>query len=503
MPETTALPTYSAIYAFGDSLSDAGNLSKTTSTLGATEPVSPPYFKQIYSGGTGTVFSNGPTWVQDLSIAVGLGTLSPSLLGGNDFAYGGATTGTAPENDTDPQTLAISLPTQLTSFQTEVPKPSANALYTLSIGANDLLGILDTSGLSAAQQSTDVSDSVTNEISFVKSLISDGAKNMLVLNVPNLGMTPDVLTGLAGSTGTPSAALTAEATQLSSQYDSSLITQLAGLDETLGVNIQVVDAYSLIDNAVANPAAYGLANVTTPVWSGSFTSDSSGTLAATGAAAQNQYLFFDHLHPTETGHQAIADLAEQTLDGTPVLSVQDTTTGQAVVANGEVYTGPVIGPLQQYIDTSSDNLNITVTTPDWFILGGSGTNGITASSGTNVLDGGAGSTFFVGGSGTDTFYVDARTATASTWSTISNFHASDSVTLWGVSPSDFTLSYLDGQGAAGYTGLTLVASGTEKPITAVTLAGFSQADLTSGRLSVAYGTDTASGSVYTTIHANS
>ena len=30
MAQTTALPTYSALYAFGDSLSDAGNLSKTT-----------------------------------------------------------------------------------------------------------------------------------------------------------------------------------------------------------------------------------------------------------------------------------------------------------------------------------------------------------------------------------------------------------------------------------------------------------------------------------------
>ena len=32
-------------------------------------------------------------------------------------------------------------------------------------------------------------------------------------------------------------------------------------------------------------------------------------------AAQDQYLFWDHLHPTETGHQAIASLAEQQLGG--------------------------------------------------------------------------------------------------------------------------------------------------------------------------------------------
>ena len=93
MSEDSALPSYSAIYAFGDSLSDAGNLSITTSAAGATEPVSPPYYKQQYGSISGNVFSNGPTWVQDLSIALGLGTLAPSLAGGTDFAYGGAETG--------------------------------------------------------------------------------------------------------------------------------------------------------------------------------------------------------------------------------------------------------------------------------------------------------------------------------------------------------------------------------------------------------------------------
>jgi phospholipase/lecithinase/hemolysin len=92
---SSSLPTYSAIYAFGDSLSDAGNLS--ISTVGTT-PVSPPYYKQQYGILSGNVFSNGPTWVQNLSIALGLGKLAPSLAGGTDFAYGGAETGSTPQN---------------------------------------------------------------------------------------------------------------------------------------------------------------------------------------------------------------------------------------------------------------------------------------------------------------------------------------------------------------------------------------------------------------------
>ena len=46
MPQNPALAAFSAVYAFGDSLSDAGNLSILTTAAGATQPVSPPYYKQ-------------------------------------------------------------------------------------------------------------------------------------------------------------------------------------------------------------------------------------------------------------------------------------------------------------------------------------------------------------------------------------------------------------------------------------------------------------------------
>jgi hypothetical protein len=61
---------------------------------------------------------------------------------------------------------------------------------------------------------------------------------------------------------------------------------------------------------------------------------------------------------------------------------------------------------------------------------------------------------------------------------------------------------MNGLGAAGFTGLTLTATETGKPATSVTLAGFTQADLANGRLSVSYGTEPTSDSAYTYIHAN-
>jgi phospholipase/lecithinase/hemolysin len=500
MAQTSALPTFGTIYAFGDSLSDAGNLSISTAT---TDPVSPPYFQQKFGVIPGNVFSNGPTWVQDLSLALGMGTLAPSLAGGTDFAFGGAETGQTPQNASDPTIQAVSLPAQMTQFRTLVPKPSVNALYTLSIGSNDVLGILANPALTATQQQADVASAVGNEITFLKQLVADGATNLLVLDVPDLGKTPDVTTGLVNGSNVPSAALDTEASQLSSAYDTALMTQLATIAAPGMVSVHVADTFQLLDNAIANPASFGLVNVTSPVWSGNFTSASSGTLAATDAAAQDQFLFFDHLHPTETGHQAIADAVEQQLSGLPVLAVQDVTMGQPVTAAGQPYTGPVSGLQQQYINVSADMLNITATTPNWFIHSGSAEDAIAVSSGTNVLDGGTGSNFLTGGSGTDTFFVDDRDAAAVTWSTVVNFHAGDSVTLFGITPGPSTLAFLDGAGAAGFMGLTLTATTPGKPEALVTLAGFSIADLSNGRLSMTSGTDAASGSVFTFIHANS
>lgn len=56
---TPAAAAYTSIFAFGDSLSDAGNLFAES---GGIAPV-PPY--------VGGHFSNGPTWVEDLSQMLG------------------------------------------------------------------------------------------------------------------------------------------------------------------------------------------------------------------------------------------------------------------------------------------------------------------------------------------------------------------------------------------------------------------------------------------------
>ncbi|HSU04983.1 MAG TPA: nidogen-like domain-containing protein [Acetobacteraceae bacterium] len=183
------------------------------------------------------------------------------------------------------------------------------------------------------------------------------------------------------------------------------------------------------------------------------------------------------------------------------LLVADTTTGMQIPATGIAYTGPVAGVQEQYLNLTPDNLNIAASSPSWFIHSGSGMDAISVASGTNVLDGGTGSNFMTGGSGTDTFYIDDRRPTADIWTTVNNMHAGDAVTVWGVTPQDFSLTWQDNQGAAGFTGLTLHATAPGMPTASLTLVGYSTADLDSGRLSVSFNPDQASATPYVFIHA--
>lgn len=274
-------PSYTQVYAFGDSLSDAGNIYASTFHLLPAKP--------YYDGH----FSNGPTWVEDLNQDLGLPTLTPSLLGGTDFAYGDAETG----QETLHSAVPIDLPSQLTQFRSAVPAPDPNALYTLSIGSNDTLDAIADYPSSPSTAYSDIHQAVVNETNFIASLAADGAQSFLVMNVPNLGKTPEEM-----SQGT---AVAHTASGLSALYDIELHISLAALAAQDGIDIHILNAYALINQAVVDPAAFGLTNVTQPVWTGNYDNPLSGHLNAQGSA-QNGYLFFDQLHPTETGHLALA-----------------------------------------------------------------------------------------------------------------------------------------------------------------------------------------------------
>jgi phospholipase/lecithinase/hemolysin len=257
-------------------------------------PVSPPYADRS--------FSNGPVWAQDLAQSLGLPPLQPSLAGGTDFAYGGGETGQTPTHTLNP----TDLPSQFTQFQTQVASPQAGALYAIWIGSNDVLDIANNSSLTPAQQQADVAAAVNNEVSVIGGLAARGAQNLLVLNVPDLGKTPDEMAH--GSVAAQ------QASSLAALYDSDLAAALKPLEASGALKIDLVDIFSVLNNVIANPGASGFTDVTDPVWTGNLTSSDSGALRATGAA-QNQFLFFDSLHPTAQAHALLASGIAQSLTG--------------------------------------------------------------------------------------------------------------------------------------------------------------------------------------------
>ena len=72
-----ATPTYDSLIVFGDSYCDVGNLYLAT---GGAE-AAPPYYNMR--------FSNGPIWLDHVAGFLRL-PLTPSVLKGTDFAFGGA-----------------------------------------------------------------------------------------------------------------------------------------------------------------------------------------------------------------------------------------------------------------------------------------------------------------------------------------------------------------------------------------------------------------------------
>jgi phospholipase/lecithinase/hemolysin len=282
-----AVTQYTAIYAFGDSLSDAGNLWKLDNHAA---PVSPPY-----SNGR---FTNGPVWIQDLGKALGM-QMRPSLLGGTDYAYGGAQSGGTSVH----AAAAIDLPNQFAAFKKDVPQPERTGLFTLWMGANDLFAILDNTALTTAQRNQALLQVVANEAKFVHQIGAMGAKHLLLLTIPDLGKIPHYTT--------KGAVAARRATNVTKQFNNMLTTRLKAVAADEKIALKIADTFTLIDQAVAHPAFYGYTNVTDPCWTGSLTDASSGTVCAKIRAGQDKYLFWDQYHPTESGHAIIADRAQR------------------------------------------------------------------------------------------------------------------------------------------------------------------------------------------------
>jgi len=253
------------LYVFGDSLSDVGNSFRATGEL---YPPNPLYFQGR--------FSNGPVWVEYLGDRL---QLSARQI--NNFAYGGATTGSVTNRLSDnsyPNRLLPSLVSQVQTFTQSNQRTNSEALYILWAGANDYL-----------QGVTSVAAPIENVRWSLAALASTGAKKFLVANLPDLGKLP----------ATRSSANSARLSQLTQSHNQGLRRSLKLFaQQHPEFQIATLDANTLYREATTNPAAFGLANVTSACLTGSV-----------ACAKPDQFLFWDGIHPTTVAHRILGETA--------------------------------------------------------------------------------------------------------------------------------------------------------------------------------------------------
>ncbi|HEU0278048.1 MAG TPA: autotransporter domain-containing protein [Rhodanobacteraceae bacterium] len=339
---------FDRVVVFGDSLSDDGNLALASGLPAIVRFTTNP----------------GQTAIEEVAQSLGA-PLSPSLAGGTDFAVGGA--GLVNNSPGTPAGVPL-LPAQLATYFTATGgKADPTTLYTVWGGANDIfygatsgaaaaaaqakiqalvtaqvnaavtanpalagdptaLAALTqqvtaavaaqvvpaaeaqagvSSLMNAAQVQASIQQAAATELGMLGQLQKAGARYVMVFNLPNIGLTPD---GRAGG-----AAAAAQLTGLSITFNSTLNTGLAAS----GLNIIPINTFALLDQIAANPAQYGLTNVTQPACTGSsFGCLPAGTPGATSTyqpGTQNTYLFADGVHPTTAAHAMLAQYAESVI----------------------------------------------------------------------------------------------------------------------------------------------------------------------------------------------
>jgi len=236
LPTAAMAVSYDYVIAFGDSLSDNKNVP-------------------------GAPVTDDDVWVQYLA-----DDLNAELI---NNAYAGATA--APNFELPPSLVA-----QTFGFVAESGgfSPEAlscmydNALYTVWAGGNDLRGIADPGSASG------IIDRAVSSIGLSTVMLAySGAHDIMVLNMPDLGLIPDYFES-------PLAPLV---TGWSMEFNSDLETMLACIDGFFDVNLMYVDVFTLMQQVNLYPTTYGVTSV--------------------------QKLFYDGIHPNSIGHHLIANLA--------------------------------------------------------------------------------------------------------------------------------------------------------------------------------------------------
>jgi phospholipase/lecithinase/hemolysin len=303
-------PTVESVVSFGDSLSDLG-----THRWGAVEA----------AGGGRYTTNPGPVWVEQVATSFGVaiernrtggaGNPSPQQLGGLGYAEGGARVAQLPGVGQNPsgipgvpvESTALPVRQQISAHLQRGPI-TGSQLVLVWAGANDIffqlavfnqavgIGIPQETALKTAVDA--VVRAGAELVVDVKLLAAAGAERIVVLDAPDVAVTP------FGLKATDAARVVM--TTLVQAFNQALG---AGLADVPGV--VRVDTNGRFRELRANPSAFGLVNVDAPACV--LTPQQTSSLYCTPSNlvapdAASRYLFADDVHPTTAGHSQIAQL---------------------------------------------------------------------------------------------------------------------------------------------------------------------------------------------------
>ncbi len=261
-------PTYDNLYVFGDSYCDVGNIFAAT---GGAEPAAPYYDGR---------FSNGPIWLDHVAGFLGV-PFTASLLGGTDYAFGGAWV-TAPQ--TIPGGTIPSVPQQVELYLSQHGgKADPNALYIIEGGGNDILG---TTGGTPDSLGYQIASGIADSELVLRRA---GARHFVIPDLFNVGLLPAAASN---------AAFAAAASKATNQWVDTLLDSEQHLE---GIHILRMDVFDLMNAVETDPTHFGFTDVTDPCLTTSVCADPDHTF------------FWDTHHPTEFGHAFFAVTLENVL----------------------------------------------------------------------------------------------------------------------------------------------------------------------------------------------
>jgi len=281
---------YSDLFVFGDSLSDSGNNAVVLAPNVTPVPISGNSFIPTFPYASGH-YTNGLVWAQTFAPALGL-TANALLLGGTDYAFGGARTGPLTPTPLPGGLLSPfppSLETQVAFFllQRANVAPS-NALYVVAGGGNNardaLVAAAGCGGNLACIAGIIQSAALTyaGDIATIDAELEvAGARKIVVWDVPDIGDTPAVR-----AAGASAAAL---GTLIAASMNAALLGAIAS-----DPDVQLFDLFGLVDAIVASPGAFGLTDVT-------------NACAQFVTCDPSKFLFWDGIHPTSAGQLIISN----------------------------------------------------------------------------------------------------------------------------------------------------------------------------------------------------